>query len=364
MPERGARQITLQDLATDTSGLPREPSTTDYPTGLSEPLEEYSVAQLYDFLNSCELVRDVGAQFEYSNVGAALLAHVLALRAGTDYETLVKSRILDPLGMKDTGVSLTPSMSARLAVGYGATSSGIGPVRSLPDSDAFAGAGALRSTADDMLVFLAALSGYSGTPLARSLSAMLRFQLLMDGQGAVLRDSVSGLSRFFKKLVAEKTGLAWGIFIPRALGIFRAGNDIFSHDGRTPGFWSFVGFDPEARVGVVLLSNLGYSLGVSDIGMHLLNPRFPLLKPPRARRRLSLDPALLESYVGRYQFSDDNNNDIWTIRREGNRMFGSHPGHRRTRCLRRARALSISLTCSSLPSRSSSSGKTTARQGS
>ena len=74
---------------------------------------------------------------------------------------------------------------------------------------------------------------------------------------------------------------------------------------------------------VVVLSNAGGTLGVGDIGMHLLNRKLPLLKSPD-RKIVFVDAALLERYVGRYQFPDDK--DIWTIRREGARLFGSHPG--------------------------------------
>ena len=96
VPERG-RAITLQDLATHTSGLPRLPDMN--PKDPENPYADYSVDQLYRFLSTYQLPRDVGASYEYSNLGAGLLGHILALRAGTDYESLVKSRITGPLGM-------------------------------------------------------------------------------------------------------------------------------------------------------------------------------------------------------------------------------------------------------------------------
>src|SRR5271157_2778321 len=106
MPERGGRQITLQDLATHTSGLPRLPSNLN-PKDPANPYADYSVDQLYQFLSGYQLTRDIGSQSEYSNLGGGLLGHVLARPAGMDYEALVKSRICEPLGMKSTGITLT-----------------------------------------------------------------------------------------------------------------------------------------------------------------------------------------------------------------------------------------------------------------
>ncbi len=110
-----------------------------------------------NFSPSYQLTRDIGSQYEYSNLGGGLLGHVLARRAGTDYETLARSRICDPLGMKDTRITLTPEMKARLAVGH---DQGLESVENW-DLPTLAGAGALRSTANDLLKFLAANLGYT-----------------------------------------------------------------------------------------------------------------------------------------------------------------------------------------------------------
>src|SRR5262249_11166935 len=80
-PERGDRAITLQDLSTHTSGLPRLPANFA-PKNASNPYADYSVEDLYQFLGGYQLTRDIGTQYEYSNLGGGLLGHVLALRAG------------------------------------------------------------------------------------------------------------------------------------------------------------------------------------------------------------------------------------------------------------------------------------------
>ena len=79
MPERGGKKITLVDLATHTSALPRMPANF-HPKDASNPYADFTVAQLYEFLASVELTRDVGSKYEYSNLGGGLLGHVLSPR--------------------------------------------------------------------------------------------------------------------------------------------------------------------------------------------------------------------------------------------------------------------------------------------
>src|ERR1035438_3586515 len=91
VPVRGGPAITLVDLSTHTSGLPRLPNNM-HPKDPANPYADYSVEQLYQFLSSYQLTRDPGSQIEYSNLGGGLLGHVLALRAGMSYEQLARPR--------------------------------------------------------------------------------------------------------------------------------------------------------------------------------------------------------------------------------------------------------------------------------
>ena len=170
VPERNNRKITLQDLSTQSSGLPRMPSNFNSKDP-ANPYVAYSVEQLYQFLAGYQLTRDIGAQYEYSNLGVGLLGYALTQRAGMDYEAMVRSRICEPLRMNDTRVTLSPEMKARLAIGHGPN---LNAVSNWDLPQAFAGAGALRSTANDMLTFLAANLGYTRTPLAAAMAAKYR----------------------------------------------------------------------------------------------------------------------------------------------------------------------------------------------
>jgi CubicO group peptidase (beta-lactamase class C family) len=292
MPERNGRSITLVDLATHTSGLPRLPTNMS-PKDPANPYADYSVEQLYQFLSRYQLTRDIGSQYEYSNLGGGLLGHVLALHAGMSYETLVESRICTPLDMNSTRITLTPEMKARIAAGHNAA---LDTVENW-DLPTLAGAGALRSTANDMLTFIAANLGYTKSPLATAMAAMLK-ERRPTGQPGL------------------EMALGWHIFTT-------GGTEIIWHNGGTGGYRSFMGFDPKARVGVVLLSNAETSAGVDDIGRHLLDPSVPLLTPPKEHKQVAADPKLFDGYVGRYQLAP---NFIITITRDGDHLFEQATG--------------------------------------
>jgi serine-type D-Ala-D-Ala carboxypeptidase/endopeptidase len=293
VPERDGKQITLLDLATHTSGLPRLPSNLA-PKDPNNPYADYSVEQLYQFLSSYQLPRDPGSQYEYSNLGGGLLGLALARRAGMDYEKLVRERICDPLGMRDTEVTLTPELKARLAVGHDAD---LRPVENWDLGPAFAGAGALRSDANDMLKFVAANLGYTKTPLAPAMAAMLNVRRPTDMPGMTV-------------------ALGWHI-------LTHDGNDYVWHNGGTGGYRSFIGFDPKNRVGVVVLSNAETPEGVDDIGRHLLDAKAPLMLPPSQHKEVHVDPKIFDGYAGVYQLAAK---FFLTITREGDHLYEQASG--------------------------------------
>lgn len=287
MPERNGRLITLVDLATHTSGLPRLP-TNIFPKDSSNPYADYSVEQLYQFLATYKLPRDIGSQYEYSNLGGGLLGHVLAQRAGMDYEALVRSRICDPLGMNSTRITLDPEMKARLAVGHNHAMETVGNW----DLPTLAGAGALRSSANDLLTFLSANLGYTKSLLAPAMAAMLNVRRPTGQPGL-------------------EVAHGWHI-------LTTSGKVIVSHNGGTGGYRSFMGFDPKAAIGVAALSNAGTLAGVDDIGRHLLDQSIPLMKRPSEHKEVAVDPELFDRYVGRYQLAS---NFILAVTREGDHLF-------------------------------------------
>lgn len=275
------KTITFRHLATHTSGLPRLPANL-LPQNADNPYADYTVEQMYDFLSGVQLTREPGT-YEYSNLGAGLLGHVLALRAKTDYETLVRTRILEPLGMKSTSIRLSNELQRRLAPGH---NDELKPAANW-DLPALAGAGALRSTANDMLKFLAAaIEGKA--PMASMLSARRATDM-------------------------PNVEIALGWHITKANG-----REIVWHNGGTGGYRSFVGFDPKARTGVVVLSNTSTIAGVDDIGHLLLNPA-----AKAERKTVTIDPKTFDRYVGHYELHPS---FILEFTREGERFFTQATG--------------------------------------
>ena len=118
-PQRGGHQITLRHLATHTAGLPRLPENLDLSdANATNPYALYAAAELYKNLASVKLTSIPGSAMDYSNYGAGLLGHLLALKAGRSYEELILQSICKPLGLHDTVFQLSVEQQARLAGGH------------------------------------------------------------------------------------------------------------------------------------------------------------------------------------------------------------------------------------------------------
>jgi D-alanyl-D-alanine-carboxypeptidase/D-alanyl-D-alanine-endopeptidase len=166
VPQRKGRQITLVDLATHTSGLPPQPPGL---SGLDDPAApSYSADQLYASLHGYQLTRDIGREWEYGNFDIALLGQALARRAGTDHENLVRTRVAGPLGLSRTS-TVEASLGSNIVASH---DSDLHPTGRLA-LGALAPAGALFSTANDLLTLLGACLGLVPTPLSAALRAMV-----------------------------------------------------------------------------------------------------------------------------------------------------------------------------------------------
>jgi CubicO group peptidase (beta-lactamase class C family) len=227
-------------------------------TDMSNPYADYTVDQMYRFISGYQLDRDIGAKYEYSNLGVGLLGHALARQEGKSWEEAVTERILVPLGMLDTKVTLTSDMRRRLAIGH---SESLEPV-SLWDMPTLAGSGALRSTVSDMLKYLAANMNESTKPLGQVLAT-------------------THISRREAGSPKLTIGLGWHILhMPD-------GASIVFHTGGTGGYRSFVGFDPIKHLGVVMLTNSAIS--ADDIAIHLIDQSAPLADPMSGQKEREIE---------------------------------------------------------------------------
>ena len=242
MPTRNGAEITLGHLATHSSGLPRLPDNLE-PENPANPYADYTIEDLNAFLSSHDLARDIGDAVEYSNVGYGLLGHALAQGEGIDFGALVAKRILEPLKMHDTAVELSPGLRERLATGHDWQ---LRPTASW-DLPVFAGAGALRSTVNDLLTFLEANLGLRESPL---------HQAMQLAHTPRQRDPALDMD----------IGLGWIVAT-------EGDREFVWHNGATGGYASFIGFDAKTGEGIVILSNsqlsvdnLAYRLFTRDFG--------------------------------------------------------------------------------------------------
>ena len=226
LPEGRAREITFAHLATHSSGLPRLPKNFFAVVGDDpNPYLRYKAAHMYDALRKVE-VKEPGKKADYSNYGFGLLGHLLELRSGKPYETFLREKILVPLGLTNTAIRLSPEQQARLIPCFDPK----GRPASHWDFEVMAGAGAIRSTAPDILRFLNANLEPDSTPIA-----------------VALRKCHERQGKDFP------TGVRLGWQLTRTLEGLR----IFWHNGGTAGYYSFAAFDPKHKTSVVLLSNYG-----------------------------------------------------------------------------------------------------------
>jgi serine-type D-Ala-D-Ala carboxypeptidase/endopeptidase len=283
--------ITLEHLTTHASGLPRLPG--DFaPADWSNPYADYTADRMYAFLNEFKPKRAPRAQFEYSNLGTGLLGHLLALRAGKGYEALVAERILDPLGMSDTYFDLPGDARARLARGHNADGETVGNW----DFSALAAAGALRSTANDMLKFLAAAIAAADAPSPGSSPLANAIALAITPRAPASGNNDVG----FGWHVRLKDGVVW-------------------HNGGTGGYNAYCAWVPRRKAGVVVLVNtagdcadvLGYTVMQRLLG----NAKF---EPTPRRTVTQLTPDVLDRRVGRYAILPGFS---LTVMRDGERLY-------------------------------------------
>ena len=263
VPSWEGREITLLDLTTHTSGLPRLPDN-HVPADRRDPYADYTVEEMYEFLSNHELRREPGTEMEYSNIGVGILGHALARAAGMSFVDLVGERITGPLGMDMTGYALEGAVAEWMTRGH----SGGNVVPYWFATEAIQGAGGLRSNAEDMLRYLEANLGPPESDLERSMR-------VAQQPHRSVGDGVDG-------------GLGWGM---------RTTPDgrVISHSGGTGGFSTFMGFNPELGVGAIRLAN------TNGFGDDLMRD-FVVRGAPLDLPEVSVDRESLAGFVGEYRF--------------------------------------------------------------
>lgn len=269
VPDQKPPAITLEHLSTHSSALPRLPPNFA-PKDPMNPYAEFDASRLWAGLDASVIGRAPGSKYEYSNFAAGLLGLILYERAKVDdYDALLADRILKPLGMGSTRVTLSEKDRARLAPPFRADL--------VPDANwdlgALAGAGGIRSSGNDMLRLIEAVIARRDDAIGKALALSIE-------------------PRFTDSKSKVTTCLGW----------HKGDDDIVWHNGQTGGYHSFAAVSPGKRAGIVVLSNS--ASGELDrlanwalqrvLGLDKPAPEFPI------PARVSDDS--LEKLVGRYDF--------------------------------------------------------------
>lgn len=289
VPEKAGHPITLIQLATHTSGLPRLPSnmTNAHP---DDPYVDYDSKLLYAFLNSHTLEKTPGAEQSYSNLGAGTLGHALGLWRKQSYEQAVSERITKPLGMDHTRIALG-DLAERLADGHDDEGNSAPPWH----LDALAGAGAIHSSAFDLLRLLKANIAPGSTSLGRALTRSHEMHFEKDGD--------------------QQTAYGWFI-----------GKRGFWHNGQTAGHHCILLWNAQKKLGVVVLADSGMIFDLVGLQlMRMLQGETPKLDLPKV---VEVAPEKLNRLVGVYAL--DEKTEVSVVR-EGDVLYTQITRQRRFR---------------------------------
>jgi CubicO group peptidase (beta-lactamase class C family) len=233
VPTYNGQKITLQDLATHTSGLPNYPPNMPlYGLGF----QKYTLQQMYHALSNITLTRAPGSKYSYSDFGMGLLGNILSSKSGMPYGQLVTQRIANVLALNSTRVNLSKNLESRLAVGH-VNGKEVNPTVENPP--ALAPAGSLHSSASDMAKYLSANMGLVKSVLYNSMKESHLKRVDTNQTGV----------RNYKVYV----GLGWFTTTANINNNNNNNNTIIWHNGIFNGYNSFIGFNPIKQRGVIIL---------------------------------------------------------------------------------------------------------------
>lgn len=267
--------ITLRELASHTSGLPRIPDNMAMEDPL-DPFNGYEDDDLLAYLGGMD-TESLTREYAYSNLGAGLLGYLAAATAGESYAEAMRRDVLAPLGLDDTAVGLPPRLEERVAAGFSQGAD----MPNWSNFDALAGAGAIVSTLSDML-------GFAEANLAGN-------ERMDDALRAVRASQGSG-----------KTGLGWHIHD------VAEDDRVFWHNGGTGGYASFFAIRPTTQTAVVILTTSTEYALVTELGFEQIGVR------DTAEATVDLGP-----YLGSYRLAEG---FVLTVFEESNRLFGQATG--------------------------------------
>lgn len=243
------KEISLQNLASHTSGFPRFPFN-QFP---NNALDNYTVKDLYEYITQFKPEVAFGKEYKYSNTGMGLIGHILSLQAKKPFEAIVNETICKNLNLENTGFYPTKKQKLNLATGhfpYGYAA----PYYN--EGEGMKGAGGLYSCVNDLLKFASLALGLENNSLSPAM------QLSLAKVGSV------GIELGYDAKIIYDYSMGWNIWKKRD-------KTIYMKDGTSFGFRSFLCIDMDAKKGVVILSNSFNT--INDIGLHILDSTYKFL---------------------------------------------------------------------------------------
>ena len=233
-----AQKTTLLHLATHLSGFPSLPNSfIAKMTDETNPYKDLVTQDIYDYLKTCE-AKETEGKFDYSNFGMGLLGHLLEVKSGILYEKLVSQKLLLPLQMNHTFVTVDSSNKNNIVQGFDEN----GNPAPIWTDNVLTGAGSFLSNASDMVKFIKANLNENETSISKSLIKTHERQL--NGE----------------------TGLGW--ILPSYADNLLGNKNIVWHNGMAGGYASFLAIDKTNGYGIIILSNKAEDL--TSFGMKMV----------------------------------------------------------------------------------------------
>lgn len=285
-PTQG-RRITVEHLLTHTSGIQ---SYTGMPTYVAGMRRDLTTDELIAMFRDQPMEFAPGERWNYNNSGYALLGGIIEKVSGMSYADFIRTRIFEPLGMRNSYYETSNAIVPGRVSGYDRTPEGIRAANYLSMTQPYA-AGSLISTVDDQLVWQRAVAqGRMLTPETWR-RAFSPYQL------------GGGLS----------AGYGYGWFVGEA-----AGRPSIEHGGDINGFSSNGLWIPSERLHVIVLSNREREgeRNADDISRQIATR---LLGTPAPPAPFTVAPEALREYAGVYRVSETENRLVMV---EGGAIYG------------------------------------------
>lgn len=232
------KAVTMLQLATHTSGLPRLPANLN--PFSNDPYSNYDRIQLLTAVNQVNAKKS-GVNYAYSNFAVGLLGETLSKIENETYNNLISNKILKPLNLKQTYMLLSQVPEPLLAQGYSGNKE-----TNAWQFQALAGAGSIRSSIEDLLIYGIAHLAHTDNNLKTAMKLVTTSHYQQD---------------------QLNIGLGWHI----------NADGIIWHNGGTAGFSSIIMIDPVQQKVVAGITNTNHNSNIEDIVAHLMDPSKPMV---------------------------------------------------------------------------------------